>query len=219
MFQERLNRFATLVAVDDHLELAHLPNSGRLRELLWPGNRVWLKPMPSPHRRTGYDLVLAATDDGLASMDARLPSALFAEAFRQGRLAPFGDYGRIKAEVAFGGSRLDFRLDGVGDSCLVEVKSITLVKNGVGLFPDAPTERGRRHLEALMAAHELAMRAAVVFVVQRADARAVSPHDETDPAFGETLRRAVSRGVEAYAYGCQVDLTGITMAGPLPIIL
>lgn len=219
VFQERLNRFATLVEVGGHPELAHLPNSGRLRELLWPGNRVWLKPMPSLHRRTAYDLTLAATGDGLASVDARLPSALFAEAIRQGRLAPFRGYSRLRAEVVTGESRLDFRLDGNGGPCLVEVKSVTLVEDGVGLFPDAPTERGRRHLKTLAAAAESGARAAVVFVVQRGDAQAFSPHDEADPAFSQTLRQVVARGVEAYAYGCQVDLEGIAIAGELPVLL
>ncbi len=102
---------------------------------------------------------------------------------------------------------------------MLETKSVTLVVGGVGLFPDAPTERGTKHLRSLGHAVQSGHRAAVVFVVQRADAVAFSPNDTADPEFGAALRRAVEAGVEAYAYACQVSLEGVTLAQPLPVRL
>ncbi|MEE9285160.1 MAG: DNA/RNA nuclease SfsA [Dehalococcoidia bacterium] len=218
-FVQRLNRFAALVELDGRQVLAHVANSGRLRELLAPGRRVLLARRAGPHRKTAYDLQLVEMPEGLVSADARLPNLLVHEALLAGRLPEFSGYGDIRREVPCGDSRIDLMLSGDTGRCFIEVKSVTLVVDGRGLFPDAPTERGRRHVRSLMAARERGDRAAIVFVVQRADAEAFAPHNEADAAFGETLREAYASGVEAYAYRCRVTRREIGLAGAIPVVL
>ncbi len=219
-FIKRLNRFAALVDVEKREYLAHVANSGRMGELLVPGYRVLLRPAPTgAGRKTAFDLALVDTGDALSSADARLPNALVAEAIAEGRMPQFTDYPVVFRERAFGESRLDFMLEGPPGLCFVETKSVTLVEDGVGLFPDAPTIRGVKHLRSLMAAMDAGHRAGVIFVIQRADADAFAPHDVADPLLGETLRQAVSRGVEVWAYRCQVDERVIALSDQIPVRL
>ena len=219
-FIKRLNRFAALVDVDRREHLAHVPNSGRMRELLVPGYRVLLVPAPeSTARKTEYDLALVDTGGSLSSADARLPNKLVAEAIAAGRLPQFHQYPLVRPEKVFGESRLDFLLEGPEGSCYVETKSVTLVEDGVGLFPDAPTLRGVKHLHSLMAALEEGHEAAVIFVIQRADAEAFAPHDTADPLLGTTLRQAISAGVDARAYRCRVTERDISLADEVPVQL
>jgi sugar fermentation stimulation protein A len=218
-FVKRDNRFRATVRVEGHPLWAHLPNSGRLRELLVPGRRVLLKTAQAPGRRTAYDLLMVDLDRTLVCVDARLPSRLLYESVRAGRLAEFAGYAEVRREVTYGQSRLDLVLEGGPDGgrCFIEAKSVTLVENGVALFPDAPTQRGRRHLGELARARAEGHRAAVVFVVQRDDAVRFSPHDEADPAFGQALREAAQAGVEVYAYQCKVSEEEVTLDASLPM--
>ena len=219
-FIRRLNRFAALVDIDRCEHLAHVPNSGRMRELLVPGYRVLLTPAPaSSARKTGYDLALVDAGGTLSSADARLPNKLFAEAIAEARLPRFRRYPVARPEQVFGESRLDFLLECPEGSCYVETKSVTLVEDGVGLFPDAPTLRGVKHLHSLMAAREKGHEAAVIFVIQRADANAFAPHDEADPLLGHTLRQAIDAGVDAIAYRCRVSEACISLADEIPVRL
>ena len=219
-FIKRLNRFAALVDVDRKEYLAHVPNSGRMHELLVPGYRVLLAPAPaSASRKTAYDLALVDIGDTLSSADARLPNKLLAEAIAEDRLPQFDGYPAVRPEQVFGESRLDFLLEGPGGSCYVETKSVTLVENGVGLFPDAPTLRGVKHLHSLMAAREAGHEAAVIFVIQRADADTFAPHDVADPLLGTTLREAVAAGVKTWAYRCRVDEQSIVLSDEVRVQL
>lgn len=218
-FVQRDNRFRVQVRLNDDVVAAHLANPGRLRELLVPGREVWLKPAHAPHRRTGYDLALVAYEGHYVSMNSQLPNRLVAQAL-QGRLLPgFKDYPVVRPEVRLGESRLDFRLEGAGVLCWIEVKSVTLVVDGVARFPDAPTARGRRHLRELVDVAAHGDRAAVIFVVQRADAMSFSPNDETDREFGEALRQASETGVEVYALRCAVMLDAIQLRNAIPVYL
>ena len=217
-FIKRLNRFAALVDVDKREYLTHVPNSGRMHELLVPGFRVLLIPAPEDStRKTAFDLALVDIGHTLSSADARLPNKLVAEAIREGRLPQFAEYLAVRPESTFGESRLDFYLEGPEGSCYVETKSVTLVEGGVGLFPDAPTLRGVKHLHSLMAAMDAGHRAGVIFVIQRADADAFAPHDTADPLLGETLRAAMARGVEVWAYRCRVDERSIALSDEIPV--
>ena len=234
-FVKRDNRFQVTVRVEGQLVWAHLPNSGRLRELLVPGQRVLLAAAQAPGRLTSYDLLLVDLDRTLVSIDARLPSRLLYETLRQvypersrraqdealqaGLLEEFAGYAEVRREVTYGQSRLDLALDGGPDGgrCFIEAKSVTLVEDGVALFPDAPTQRGRRHLGELARARAEGHRAAVVFVVQRDDATRFSPHDKADPAFSQALREAAQAGVEVYAYKCRVSEKEITLNALLPV--
>ena len=219
-FIKRLNRFAALVDVDRREYLAHVPNSGRMRELLVPGFRVLLVPAPQgTNRKTSFDLALVDTGSALSSADARLPNKLVAEALNQKRMPQFAGYPLARGEQVFGESRLDFVLEGPAGKCYIETKSVTLVEGGVGLFPDAPTIRGVKHLRSLMAARVAGHEAAVVFVIQRADADAFTPHDVADPLLGTTLREAHDAGVAIWAYRCNVTERSIELADAVPVLL
>ena len=223
-FLERLNRFAARVRVEGGDVLAHVANSGRMRELFVPGIRLWLKRKPGNHRKTGYDLCLVDLGFALVSADARLPNALVAESLVKGELPQFADYTQVKPESTYGESRLDFLLQdpskaGATGRCYLETKSVTLVESGTALFPDAPTSRGVKHMGSLVKAVEEGCRAAVIFVIQREDARRFSPHDAADPDFAAAFRLALASGVEAYAHTCRVTLRDVSLAGQIPILL
>ena len=219
-FVARDNRFRVTVDLGGVPTWAHLPNSGRLGELLVADRRVLLVERSSTNRKTRYDLCLVEIDGAWVSVDARLPNDLVEEALRTGRLSPLRGYESIRREVSWGRSRFDFLLQATGRRpCLVEVKSVTLVIDGLGCFPDAVTSRGRRHVNELAEALNAGYRAVVVFVVQRAGAIGLRTHDDSDPEFGRALRSAAQQGVEVYAYGCQVEPGSVQIAHDLPVHL
>jgi len=218
-FLRRLNRFAGEVVVDSRVERVHIANSGRMQELLQEGRPVLLVPRRGGNRHTAYDLALVRLPSGWASADARLPSRLVEEALEEGRLPPFRGLRVARREVAVDSVRLDLYLEGEQGPCFLEVKSVTLVEGGTGLFPDAPTERGRRHLSALVRLRGQGHRCAMVFVVQRSDAERFAPHDGADPAFGRAFRSALAQGVEAHAYRCRVDPPCIRLQDPIPVVV
>ena len=217
-FLERVNRFLARVEIAGREEGVHVANSGRMKELFFPGARVLAKPKTGQHRKTGYDLALVDLGFTLVSADARLPNDLLAEAIAGGQLAQFAGYSGLVRESTFGESRLDIMLEGEQGRCYVEAKSVTLVENGVGLFPDSPTIRGVKHLQSLAAATSAGHRAAVVFVVQRSDASTFATNDRSDPDLGQAFRWARTQGVEAYAYNCRVTETSVRLDQPLPIV-
>lgn len=219
---ERVNRFVVRVEMDGRKEAAHLANSGRLRELLVAGAPALLVERASVARKTRHDILLVRIPGRRgewASVDARLPNALVREALDAGALAPFREYQSVRPEARYGESRVDFLLAGESGLCVLETKSITLVEDGVALFPDAPTVRGTRHLCTLMAARGDGHRAAVVFVVQRGGAYEFRPNDQADPVFGRTLREAAAASVGVYAYRCAVSRREIRIADEIPVRL
>ena len=223
-FIQRDNRFRVQVRVAGRTQAAHLPNSGRLEELLVPGRQVWVVPIDlarRPKRRTAYDLALVEYAGRLVSVDARLPSHLVAEALQKGQLAEFERYTDVRREVNLGQSRIDFQLYAEDDPapCWIEVKSVTLVKSGTARFPDAPTARGRRHVRELIEAVKQGHQAAVAFVIQRDDAQRFTPHDQADPAFGQVLRQAAQSGVRVHAWRCQVSRASIQLLDQVPVDL
>lgn len=218
-FARRINRFRVTVTIEGTSVDAHLPNSGRLTELLTPGRPCWLEPINRRQRKTDYDLKLVEYADVLVSVDARLPNGLFAEALKQRRLEPFRACQSFEREVSLGGSRVDFRLRMPGRALWVETKSVTLVEEDVAMFPDAPTARGTRHVRELSAVTEQGEDAAIVFIVQRPAARQFRPHGRADPSFKETLRRARDAGVAVYAWRCQVSQRAITITEQIPVDL
>ena len=217
IFLERLNRFLARVEVDGREVDVHVANSGRMKELFVPGWRVLVRPVSGDHRKTKFDLVLVDMGNALASADARMPNPLLAEGVANGHLQQFAGYTDMRREVIFGDSRLDLMLEGPLGLCYIEAKSVTLVTNGIGLFPDAPSTRGAKHLRTLETVLEAGHRAAVVFVVQRPDASAFATSDPSDPDFADALRSALAAGVEAYAYNCEVTERSIRLDQALPI--
>jgi sugar fermentation stimulation protein A len=219
IFRTRLNRFSALVELDETSTVAHLPNSGRLGELLTPGARAWLVPKPVAHRRTAWDLLLVEYLGRLVSVDARLPNNLVAAALAARALPQLAHLPNCRAEVSAGASRLDFLLWNGEERCFVEVKSVTLVVNRRAIFPDAPTLRGARHLRELAQLVGEGHQAAVLFIVQRDDAQEFAPHDAADPVFAEALRAAARSGVDVRAYRCGITLEGMALGDEIPVVL
>ena len=220
-FISRENRFRARVHLGGEEVAAHIPNSGRLTELLSPDHPVLLAQARRPHRVTDYDLLMVCLPHTLVSIDARLPNRLLYEALQAKALRRFEGYPIVRREVTYGDSRLDFLLEANGEKrpCLMEVKSVTLVQEGVGYFPDAVTQRGRRHLRELQRASGDGYRTVVLFVVQRGDAMAFAPHDDSDPDFGETLREVAADGVEICAHICRVSRGQVVLGQSIPVLL
>lgn len=217
-FLRRENRFRALVRCAGAELPVHVPNSGRLGELLLPGALAYIRLHPDPRRRTAGDLILMEYTGRLVCVDARLPPRLIVDAWRAGLLPELQEYDKVYTEAVHGASRLDLRFAaGGGRVCWVEAKSVTLVQDGIARFPDAPTERGRRHLRELARLAESGICAAVVFVVQREDAQAFAPHDRTDAEFGKALREARDAGVQVLALRCHVTRESIAVVGPIPL--
>ena len=220
IFMKRANRFIADVRLTDGTVLrAYVPTTGRLTGALRSGCRVWLEPADGPARKTPFTLVLTELENGgLCSVNAGLANGLFEEAVRTGSLDAFR-CDLIKREVTWGKSRLDFRLRQGENVCWVEVKSVTYAENGVGMFPDAPTARGRKHLEELVRLAGAGDSASVVFVAQRPDAACFRPFDAIDPAFAADLRKAQAQGVGVHAYCCEVSTDRIDLTQEIPVDL
>lgn len=219
IFQERPNRFLALVRLDGTIVPCFLPNPGRLHELLAPDVKVILKEAQKGDRKTPYDLIGVWANGHKISVDSRVPNQLLLEALRNRELEEFSMYRVVKPEWSFGHTRFDFLLTDGEEKCLLEAKSCTLVERGKALFPDAPTERGRRHIQDLIEARRKGYRACILFLVQRTDAQRFSPNDAMDPEFGRILRRAATEGVEVYAYSSEFIGDEITLRGKVKVNL
>ena len=213
-FLDRPNRFVAHVELGGTAAVCHVKNTGRCRELLVPGAKVYLEESGNPARKTQYDLIAVEKGTRLINMDAQAPNRIFAQWIRQQEPEI-----AVHPEYRYGDSRLDFCLERPEGLHLVEVKGVTLEREGHCLFPDAPTERGVRHLHELMRAVEEGHRATAFFVIQMADVLDFAPNDTTHPAFGEALREAARRGVEIVAYTCRVTPETVTLDAPVPVRL
>lgn len=216
-FLARPNRFIARVLLEGEELTVHVKNTGRCRELLVPGAPVWLVRSDNPARKTAYDLVAVEKAGRLINMDSQAPNALFAEWARAGHFVP--GLTLLRPETTWGNSRFDFYWEAGARRGFTEVKGCTLEEDGWTYFPDAPTERGVKHLEELARARAEGFEAAVCFVIQMADVDGFSPNDRTHPAFGEALRRAVDQGVEVLARQCAVSPGEVWMTGPVEIRL
>jgi len=206
--------------VDHERVEAHLPDPGRLLDLLTPGARIWLRAEPSSTRRTRFTAALVAAPSGaLVSLDTTLPNRLIAESLRAGALDELQGLDLETSEVPWAGSRLDFALrDVAGNRVLVEVKSVTWAADGVGRFPDAPTDRGVRHLRHLAEiAGSPGHGATLILVAQRGDVEAIEPAVETDPAFARALSEAAAAGVRIVGRRCQLTLEEMVLGIPVPV--
>ena len=218
-FVERLTRFSALVKLENGIFEVFLPNPGRLRELLNFGAKVVLKRAVHEGRRTAYDLIGVYHDGRRVSVDSRVPNRLVFEALKNRALKEFAEYCTIKPEPFYWHTRFDFLLGNHKELCLLEVKSCTLVRDGIAMFPDAKTERGTRHVMELLKAKEEGYRACMLFIIQRTDAHSFSPADDVDKEFGEALRQAFKEGVEVYAYSSEFMGDKIILRGRVRVEL
>lgn len=222
-FESRPNRFLVLARIPPGREPVevHLPDPGRLRELLLPEARLWLRPVPpeSP-RRTRWTAALVEAPGGgeLVSLDTGLPNRLVGGALEEGLLPEFAGWSLVGREVAIGRSRIDFLLADQGEQLALEVKSVTLVVDGIARFPDAVTERGARHVDELRRFVETGRgRAAILFLLQRASGHAIEAAEEIDPRFARALARAADGGVRVMGRRCAVTTERVTLGGSIPV--
>lgn len=213
-FLSRPNRFVAQVMIDDQIHTVHVKNTGRCRELLTPNATVWCQKSDNPNRKTQYDLITVQKGERLINMDSQAPNIAAGEWLRTGGL---GAIENLKAETFHGDSRFDFSFTLDGKRCFLEVKGVTLERDGVCAFPDAPTDRGVKHLKGLTQAAKEGFGAFVLFVIQMPDVKYLHPNDATDPAFGAALREAAANGVTVLAMDCAV--TEDTMQLRLPVLV
>lgn len=216
-FVDRPNRFIANVKTEGELLRVHGKNTGRCRELLIPGATVYLEEGKNPNRKTRYDLIAVEKNGRIINMDAQAPNQIFAEWAAKGGFLP--DITAIRSEYSYGASRLDFCLETSRGLHLVEVKGVTLEIDGVARFPDAPTERGVKHIRELQKAVESGLDATLFFVVQMDGISRVEPNDITHPEFGAALREAAAAGVKVCAYDCAVEADRVVIRSEVPVIL
>ncbi len=216
-FLARPNRFIAHVELEGEQVVCHVKNTGRCRELLVPGANVYLEQSDNPARKTQYDLIAVEKGERLINMDSQAPNKVFGEWARAGGFRP--GLTKLQGEKTYGNSRFDFYWETPESQGFVEVKGVTLEENGVVRFPDAPTQRGVKHLEELMAARAAGYEAAVCFVVQMGDVTSFQPNDRTHPEFGEALRRAAQAGVEVLAVDCRVERDRLDIANRVEVCL
>lgn len=219
---KRYKRFlADVILADGEMVTAHTANTGAMLGCSEPGRPVWLSwHGDGGARKYPYSWEMIDMPGGLVGVNTGVPNRLVRTAILAGKVEAFPDAATVKSEVKVGGSRLDLQVnDRDGNIAFVEIKNCSLVENGVALFPDAVTDRGRRHLEELAALTEIGVRAAIFLLVQRGDAGSFRPADHIDPAWGKTFREVVGRGVEAMAYQADLSLDGIRLGRKLPITM
>lgn len=221
IFLERPNRFIARCLEGEREVTVHVKNTGRCRELLIPGAQVWLEYASGGSRKTPCDLVAVQKGELLINMDSQAPNKVAMEGLQSGKivLPGFGLPQEVRPERTFGGSRFDFFIKNKEQEGFVEVKGVTLERDGAVFFPDAPTLRGIRHIEELEQAAAQGYAAYVLFIVQLRPVHHLSPNDETQPAFGAALRHAQTHGVQLLAYDCSVTPQSMEIAEPVPIRL
>ena len=215
-FLARPNRFIAHIEIDGKEEICHVKNTGRCRELLPVGAQVYCLDAQSSTRKTRYDLIAVEKGSRLINMDSQAPNAAVKEWLLSGGL---GDLENLRPESRHGDSRFDFSFTKNGIPCFLEVKGVTLEQDGVCAFPDAPTQRGARHLTELTKLKQQGYGAYVLFVIQMSDVQYLHPNDATDPAFGAALREAAQAGVQILAMDCAVTPNTMVLRHPVKVVL
>ncbi len=216
IFLRRPNRFIAYVEIGGEEVVCHVKNTGRCKELLVPGAKVWCQHWDKPERKTKYDLIAVQKGDRLINMDSQAPNAAVKEWLQSGGL---GEISALKPESKWGDSRFDFSFQKDGKQCFLEVKGVTLEHDGICAFPDAPTQRGAKHLQELTQLAGQGYGAYVLFVIQMDGVQHLHPNDATDPAFGKALRQAAAAGVQVIAMDCHITPQSMVLSQPVEVIL
>ncbi len=215
IFIDRPNRFIANVEINGKKTVCHVKNTGRCKELLISGTKVYLQHSDNPSRKTEFDLIAVEKGNILINIDSAAPNKAAAEYIRK----IFGENAVIKQEVKYGTSRIDFFIESNGEKWFIEVKGVTLEQNGRAYFPDAPTLRGVKHLNELCAAVKEGYRACALFIIQMKGVSAFSPNNVTHPEFGKALKRAAESGVIIKAVDCLVTKNGMNADKEVEVIL
>ena len=215
-FLARPNRFIAHVVIDGQTEICHVKNTGRCKELLQVGAQVWCQRSSNPKRKTKFDLITVKKGGRLINMDSQAPNIAAGEWLLQGGL---GQVEELRPETVHGDSRFDFSFVKDGKTCFLEVKGVTLENSGVCAFPDAPTDRGAKHLRGLTQAVQEGYGAYALFVIQMEDVKYLHPNDTTDPEFGKALREAAASGVHVLAVECHVTEDTIIIGKQIEVLL
>ncbi len=219
VFLERKNRFVAEVELNGSPVAVHVPNTGRCRELFVPGAAAYVQRSENTARKYPYTLCAVEKGGMLVHIDSAGANRLAEEALQSGALRGLEDISAVEREKTFSKSRFDFRFQKGKQTCFMEVKGVTLEENGVAMFPDAPTERGARHLAELIKAKEEGYGAYALFVVQMKGPRLFRPHVERDPAFARNLVLAAKAGVIVMAYDTDVTVDEIRLSSEIPVLL
>lgn len=222
VFKRRPNRFVAYAEINGREEIVHVKNTGRCRELLVEGCTIYLAEADNPNRKTRYDLIAVEKirqnkSPLLINMDSQIPNTVTEEWLRKGML--FSENAVIKREVTYRNSRFDFYINDGERKIFLEVKGVTLEKEGIAMFPDAPTQRGVKHINELMKCIDDGYEAYILFVLQMKETSAFQPNDKMHPEFGEALRRAEKAGMNIIAMNCSVSCSEIAINKPVQIIL
>lgn len=219
-FINRPNRFQAYVKLNDKEIMIHVPNTGRCKEILIPGCTVILREGKSPNRKTPYDLIAAYKENKLINIDSQIPNKVVDEALHEMKIEELKKYTNILREKTFGNSRFDFKLsDKQGEEYYLEIKGVTFEQNGITQFPDAPTQRGRKHLLELIDVKKSGRGAGVLFLIQMDNVVEFKPYDEMDEEFGKALRLAYKNNVDIFAYDCCVGENFITLNNKIKTVL
>ena len=216
-FISRPNRFIAMVDISGTIERCHVKNTGRCRELLVPGAKVYLSVPENRERSTKYDLIAVMKGDRLINMDSQIPNAAAAEGL--GRIPMFSGVRTIRREYVYGDSRIDIYAEDVENRYLDEVKGVTLEDDGVVRFPDAPTERGVKHVRELIGSMRDGYVPCLLFVIQMDDVLYFEPNRATDPEFADALKEASDAGVNILAYTCTVTPDSMILKDPVEVRL
>jgi len=211
IFKNRPNRFIAEVEVDGNLEIAHVPNTGRCKELLVDDAVVWLKPSDNPNRKTKFSLHFVENTGVLVSLYSQQANSIVYDAIINGKIKELSGYDYHQREKTVDDSRIDIYLANENEECYVEVKGVTLIVDGEARFPDAPTERGAKHLKELIKLKKDGNRCAVFFLIQHPAGKFFRPNWQNDPKFSQTLNEAYDEGVEILVYRCDNQLSGIEL--------
>lgn len=211
IFKARPNRFIAEVEVEGNLEIAHVPNTGRCRELLVDDAVVWLKPSDNPNRKTRFSLHFVENKGALVSLYSQQANSIVYDAIVDGKIKELSGYSIHQREKTVDNSRIDIYLANENEECYVEVKGVTLIIDGEARFPDAPTERGAKHLKELIKLKKEGIRCCVFFLIQHPIGKFFRPNWENDPNFSQTLNDAYDAGVEILVYRCDNRLEGIEL--------
>lgn len=214
-FISRPNRFIANIEINGKTEICHVKNTGRCKELLQPGARVFLSESDNPQRKTRFDLIAVYKGNVLFNIDSQAPNKVFGEWLKESGY--FGSITRIKPECFYKKSRFDFYFEYNGKKAFAEVKGVTLENKGIFMFPDAPTERGVRHLNELCEALEDGYEAYAVFILQAQGATSFTPNEETHPQFAEALFNANQKGVKILCLDCTVTPASLKIDKFIPL--